>query len=442
MSKEITFGNINAWGLNTLNSVLFGHRLPAMMTQNVKELREIAHHLFSPKIRPKSLFAQKVRPKSKVRYHPRKVRRGGKPLPIDLPELEGNLTDVLKINKGQNHALRERIEFALEVKNVNQRELAFLKGYMDGDDQEAKDVDFTTNGENYTEQSFQHFTMNGNFFGGMQCPLAEPARLANPRNLSLFSFLIHVKGMDRYVCMDGYESYKPVWENVKMLCDYTNGDDRIEIVSMPVRDFSAHTVEQALQICEWVDESRKSGLKTVFSCSAGFGRTGFAMWLVAWYEHMIDHGGKPFIVKPPTSDRENKTIAAFIKQIYPNAHGDDSAADELFNHYEDGRGRVELFTKRYNVLATACAMVYSKNHNRSHPVTSKLYRELVLESSDAVSDYDPATWYFKMPENIIEKSFFLEDLDEPAFKKSRVGGKGRKSMSKKRTLKKHHHRQR
>ena len=386
---------INTWKLDKLNKVLFGDILPAEITQDVEELRIIATDLFTPKPFPKyKPNFLRIYPRYKPKQLNIGLRQGGAPAKI---EFEGTLSDILTIN-GNNDLLLDRLTSMIESGNtLNLDIIQSLKTAIETKDKsEIQKQPFTTKGENYDLPYYQHLTQHklSPFFYGMQRPVEDNDK----RCLEFLSYLMLCVGIEHFISIERAIKFKPLWLQMKMLCDYTN-DSNISFQEIRIRDFNESTLEQAMDICRLVEKQQVSNSKTAIHCSAGFGRTGAVMWLIGCYQQCIITKGEYIKRPPPTTPEDFSRLADFINSFYPNEHEDpsnpDSAAKELTS--VKAAGRIILFCRRWNVMVEACGRIYLENNKVEEPIQIKMYLESELDPENMD---EMKKWYFETPESI------------------------------------------
>jgi len=122
--------------------------------------------------------------------------------------------------------------------------------------------------------------------------------------------------------------------------------------------------------------------RTTMHCTAGFGRTGAMMLLLAMYQDCLDtHGEFLRAFEPPLNEAGFARLRNYIDTFYANEFkgfggtDDDSAALELTNfpsHEENTR--VLTFVRRINTIVYACAYFYVLSHGGD--MTVRLYKPI------------------------------------------------------------------
>jgi len=94
---------------------------------------------------------------------------------------------------------------------------------------------------------------------------------------------------------------------------------RFEFISIPVRDFTAPTLEVCEQAVEWIYEKIHEGLPVLVHCRGGLGRTGTIVACYLVYNGMSDMEAINYVrnLRPGSIELEEqvKTVQQFYKLI-------------------------------------------------------------------------------------------------------------------------------
>lgn len=94
---------------------------------------------------------------------------------------------------------------------------------------------------------------------------------------------------------------------------------RFEFISIPIRDFTAPTLEACKQAVEWIDEKIHEGLPVLVHCRGGLGRTGTVIACYLVYNGMSDIEAINYVrnLRPGSIELEEqvKTVQQFYKLV-------------------------------------------------------------------------------------------------------------------------------
>jgi len=344
--------------------------------------------------------------------------------------MEGTMFDLVVLNEGNLgppvERLRELLSLGIEANEQVRRTFQPLLDYVeDIDDKEnegklvanLKSRLFTTRGEVYVQEfdmRLTPLTCKPTVFGMQKPPVRRNAQREYDQItvdlggtdpcIALFSYLMYVAGIEQQITFERNNSdvisYK--WGVLKALRTDLHGNEAIQTHVIPVIDFNAFTLRDALKILQLT----LGDTRTVIHCGAGFGRTGAAMWLLHYYSKCVETRGEIYQKPPPTTRDEFDEFADLLDEQYPhknmNPGNPDSASMEMINRIWSGfaetkkvRGR--CFAQRYNSIVLAGALTYLKYHDPTGVLMVQFYDLDAFEAS------------FFSPAILIQREIFLPD---------------------------------
>lgn len=101
---------------------------------------------------------------------------------------------------------------------------------------------------------------------------------------------------------EGYGYY----ENPETLAD-AYADFGIDMHMFPIKDFGTPSIEDAFQICKFIDSLISSGEKVLIHCSAGIGRTGLIISCYLYYKGLV---------KPGETVKENPLVSSIHAETH------------------------------------------------------------------------------------------------------------------------------
>jgi hypothetical protein len=329
-------------------------------------------------------------------------------------QMTGTLYDVYTFNESADpkevlERLRKRMHDMRNPTGLEDSLSTLAKAFETGDFESLKTEPYK---ECYQRGDYMHLTKHGkvSHIFGMQDPIITyhpyiefesnewRSKNRNAKNAGrtfrFFLYLVFTLQIERLI------SFKHGFNNIEQnfyedLLVALPGIP-FEFAVIPVVDHSPPDMKTAIRILElgFLDQKR-----TTMHCTAGFGRTGLMMLLLAMYQDCLDtHGEFLRTFEPPHDEAGFARLRTYIDTFYANEFkgwggtDDDSAALELTNFpsYEENT-RVLTFVRRINTILYACAYFYLLTHGGD--MTVRLYKPMPAAAPETKRSM--RKWYFE-----------------------------------------------
>jgi len=120
----------------------------------------------------------------------------------------------------------------------------------------------------------------GNRIAGM----SQPYYTNNTDLYRLMYYLVDIKGATTYINInDNYEMNKKEKKFFNKVCRFRYGpNNNCSYINIPIPDFTAHSVENIIELYNTINKKNLMLGHTVIHCTAGWGRTGFTLLSYIW----------------------------------------------------------------------------------------------------------------------------------------------------------------